>query len=105
MRVMGLGCSLDTVRFRSFLSEAAGVSIDSVSGIVIGSHNDAMIPLVRHATIGGAGINHVLDSTESPSREPRTADPHNRWDSYGSGRRLPGGWGRVTIVQCQACAD
>jgi len=63
-RVLGLGCSLDTVRFRFFLSEAAGVSIDSVSGIVIGSHNDAMIPLVRHATIGGAGIDHVLDSSQ-----------------------------------------
>ncbi len=64
MRVFGLGCSLDTVRFRFFLSEAAEVSIDSVSGIVIGSHSDAMVPLVRHATIGGAGVDHVLDSDQ-----------------------------------------
>ena len=64
MRVLGLGCSLDTVRFRFFLSEAARVSIDSVSGIVIGSHSDAMVPLVRHATIGGAGVDHVLDSEQ-----------------------------------------
>ena len=64
MRVQGLGCSLDTERFRFFLSEAAKVSIDSVSGIVIGCHSDAMVPLVRHATIGGAGVDHVLDSEQ-----------------------------------------
>jgi malate dehydrogenase len=60
MKVWGLGCTLDTVRLRYFLAEAAKVSIDSVSAVVIGTHNDQMIPLVRHATIGGALAEHVL---------------------------------------------
>ena len=60
MRVFGLGCTLDTVRFRYFLAEAAGVSVDSVNCIVIGSHDDNMIPLVKHASVGGAPVDHIL---------------------------------------------
>ncbi len=53
MNVFGLGCSLDTPRFRYFLAEEAGTSVDSVAGVVIGAHNDNMVPLVSQATIGG----------------------------------------------------
>ncbi len=30
-------------------------------GIVIGMHNDTMVPLVNHATIGGVPVRHILD--------------------------------------------
>lgn len=53
MNVFGLGCSLDTLRFRYFIADAAGVSVDSVQGMVIGTHNDDMIPLVNHAVVNG----------------------------------------------------
>jgi malate dehydrogenase len=64
MHVFGLGCTLDTVRLRYFLAEAAGVSIDSVSALVIGSHDDNMLPLVKHATIGGARACEVLSAEQ-----------------------------------------
>jgi len=60
LRVFGLGCCLDTARLRFYLAEAAGVSAEAVCGMVIGTHTDQMIPLVRHATIGGARAEHVL---------------------------------------------
>ena len=60
MKVFGLGCSLDMVRFRHLISRAAKVSADSVSAMVIGSHDDNMIPLVSHATIGGVPLDMVL---------------------------------------------
>lgn len=63
-RVFGLGCSLDTVRFRFFLAESARTSIDSVNAIVIGSHDDNMIPLVRHATVGGAQAERILPAEQ-----------------------------------------
>ncbi len=58
---LGLGSSLDTLRFRFFLAEAARASVDSVRALVIGSHDDKMIPLTQHATIGGVRIEQLLD--------------------------------------------
>ena len=59
-RIFGLGCSLDTVRFQYFLARAADVSVDSVYALVIGTHDDNMIPLISHASIGGARLQQVL---------------------------------------------
>jgi len=64
MNIFGLGCSLDTLRFRFFLAEAARASVDSVSALVIGSHDDNMIPLTQHATIGGVGVRHLLTARQ-----------------------------------------
>ncbi len=63
MNVFGLGCSLDTMRFRYFIAEAVEGSVDCARGIVIGMHNETMIPLVNHATVGGVPIRHILDET------------------------------------------
>jgi len=60
MNVFGMGCSLDTLRFRYFIAEATGCSADSAGGIVIGTHNDDMIPLINHATAGGVPVRHLL---------------------------------------------
>jgi malate dehydrogenase len=61
MNVFGLGCSLDTLRFRFFIAETLGVSVDSVNGIVIGMHNDMMVPLVKQATAGGIMVTQLMD--------------------------------------------
>ena len=39
---------LDTARFRTFLAEAAGVSVEQVAALVLGGHGDTMVPLVRY---------------------------------------------------------
>jgi malate dehydrogenase len=64
MNVFGLGCMLDTVRLRFLLAEAAGAPVDSVDAMVIGAHNDGMIPLIRHATIGGVAVSDILTDQE-----------------------------------------
>lgn len=61
MNVFGIGCSLDTMRFRYFIAEEVNGSIDCSRGIVIGTHNDNMIPLVNHASVGGVPLRHLLD--------------------------------------------
>lgn len=53
MNVTGLGCCLDTMRFKYFLAEALNVSVHSTDGMVIGTHNDDMIPLIKHSTCSG----------------------------------------------------
>lgn len=60
--IIGLGCTLDAVRFQYFLARAAGVSVDHVEAMVIGSHDNNMMPLVNHARIGGAAARDVLDT-------------------------------------------
>ena len=64
LNIFGLGCSLDTLRFRFFLAEEAHVSVDCVSAMVIGTHDDCMIPMVNHATIGGVDVNHLLTAEQ-----------------------------------------
>ena len=60
MKIYGLGCSLDTVRFKHFLAQACGVAKQSVSGLVIGAHNDKMLPLTRYASVASVPIIELL---------------------------------------------
>ena len=52
-RVVGMAGVLDSARFRYFLSEEFGVSVQDVSAFVLGGHGDTMVPLVRYSTVGG----------------------------------------------------
>jgi len=64
MQVFGLGCSLDMVRFTFFLAQAARVSTESISAMVIGTHDDNMIPLYHRATIGGIPIERIMHADD-----------------------------------------
>jgi malate dehydrogenase len=59
-RVMGMSGILDTARFRTFLAQELGVSVEDVAAYVLGGHGDTMIPLTRMATVGGIPITEVL---------------------------------------------
>lgn len=60
LNVFGLGCALDTLRFRHFLADELQVSSNSVCGLVIGAHGPHMLPLVNHATAGGIAVHSLL---------------------------------------------
>jgi len=77
VNVFGLGCTLDTVRFRFLLAQAAGASVDAVNALVIGAHNDTMLPLTRHASIGGVGIGHLLTVQQTAAVEKQTREAGN----------------------------
>lgn len=64
-RVIGQSGALDSTRFRTFLAMELGVSVDDITGMVIGAHTDKdMVPLPRLATVRGIPIAHFL----SPER-------------------------------------
>ena len=60
-RVIGMAGILDTARFRTFLAEAAGVSVENVVASVLGGHGDTMVPLVRYTSVAGIPITDILD--------------------------------------------
>lgn len=51
--VVGMAGVLDSARFRFFLSEEFGVSVEDVTAFVLGGHGDTMVPLVRYSTVAG----------------------------------------------------
>jgi len=52
-KVVGMAGVLDSARFRYFLAEEFGVSIEDVTAFVLGGHGDTMVPLVRYSTVAG----------------------------------------------------
>jgi len=75
MRIFGLGCSLDMVRLRLLIAQTARVSVDDVSAMVIGAHDDNMIPLMNHAKVSSIPLNTLLgpQEIENISSMTRTA--------------------------------
>lgn len=60
-KVVGMAGVLDSARFRFFLSEAFGVSVEDVSAFVLGGHGDTMVPLVRYSTVAGIPLPDLVD--------------------------------------------
>lgn len=60
-RVIGMAGVLDTARFRTFLSEAAGVSVQDIQAMVLGGHGDSMVPLISTTNVSGIPITKFID--------------------------------------------
>ncbi len=73
-RVIGMAGVLDTARFRTFLAEAAGVSVENVVAMVLGGHGDTMVPLVRYTSISGIPISQILSRARLAEIVQRTRD-------------------------------
>lgn len=59
-RVLGMGGALDSARFRAFIAEELNVSVKDVTGVVLGNHGDAMVPMVRTAAVGSVPLVDLL---------------------------------------------
>jgi malate dehydrogenase len=59
-RVIGMAGVLDSARFRYFLAEDLGVSVEDVSAFVLGGHGDDMVPLIRYSTVAGIPLPDVV---------------------------------------------
>ena len=60
-QVIGMAGTLDTARYRSFLSMELGVSVADIAGTVLGGHGPTMVPLPRLTTIGGVPLTEIAD--------------------------------------------
>jgi malate dehydrogenase len=59
-KVVGKAGVLDSARFRHFLAEELGVSIEDVTAFVLGGHGDTMVPLVRYSTVAGIPLPDLI---------------------------------------------
>lgn len=60
-KVVGMAGVLDSARFRYFLAEEFGVSVEDVTAFVLGGHGDTMVPLTRYSTVAGIPLPDLVD--------------------------------------------
>jgi malate dehydrogenase len=60
-RVLGMAGVLDTARYRTFLSEAMGISVADIQAMVLGGHGDTMVPLISYTTVSGIPVSQLVD--------------------------------------------
>jgi malate dehydrogenase len=73
-RVMGMAGVLDAARFRYFIAQELGVSVEDVHGFVMGGHGDTMVPVPRYATVTGIPIAQLLSAEQITRLVQRTRD-------------------------------
>jgi malate dehydrogenase len=59
-RVFGQSGVLDTARFNTFVAQELNVSVEDISGFVLGGHGDDMVPLVRYSYAGGIPLEKLI---------------------------------------------
>jgi len=59
-RVIGQSGILDTARFKAFVAEELDISVEDISGFVLGGHGDDMVPLVRYSYAGGIPLDKII---------------------------------------------
>jgi malate dehydrogenase len=59
-KVVGMAGVLDSARFRHFIAEEVGVSVEDVTAFVLGGHGDSMVPLPRYSTVAGIPLPDLI---------------------------------------------
>ncbi|MFQ5849566.1 MAG: malate dehydrogenase [Candidatus Binatia bacterium] len=73
-RVIGQAGVLDSSRFRSFVAEELGVSVEDTQALVLGGHGDEMVPLPRYCTVSGIPITQLLSCEKIETIIDRTVN-------------------------------
>ncbi len=73
-RVVGMAGVLDSARLRYFIAEELGVSPLAVEAMTLGSHGESIVPLPRHATVGGKPLTELVDEATLERLYQRTRD-------------------------------
>lgn len=73
-KVIGMAGVLDSARFRCFIADELGVSVESVSALVLGGHGDTMVPMVRLANVGGIPLETLVSAERLEALVARTRD-------------------------------
>ena len=76
-KVIGIASSLDSSRFRYFISEKLSVPQSSISNaLVLGEHGDFLVPIFSNASVDGKSLLSLINDDEKKSM---TSDIRNYW--------------------------
>ena len=70
--VVGQAGVLDSARYRTFVAMELGVSVSSISAIVLGGHGDDMVPVRSLCHVGGVPIDKLIPEDRLEAIEERT---------------------------------
>ncbi len=71
-RLVGMAGALDSARYRYFVAQAAGVSVDNVEALVLGGHGDDMVPIRSCCRVAGMPVDKFVDDKTLSAIEART---------------------------------
>ncbi|MGH7856469.1 MAG: malate dehydrogenase, partial [Candidatus Binatia bacterium] len=71
-RVVGQAGVLDSSRYRCFVAMELGVSVDSVTALVVGGHGDDMVPVRSYCQVGGVPVEKLIPADRLAAIEKRT---------------------------------
>lgn len=71
-RVIGMAGVLDTARYRYFLAQELGASVQDIEAMLLGGHGDTMVPLPRYTTISGIPVTNLLSEDKLNAIVERT---------------------------------
>jgi malate dehydrogenase len=71
-RLVGMAGVLDSSRYRYFIAQAAGVSVENVEAVVLGGHGDTMIPVRSACRIAGMPVEKFVSAEDLEAIENRT---------------------------------
>jgi malate dehydrogenase len=76
-KVIGIASSLDTSRFRYFISEKFKISNSTISNaLVLGEHGDSLIPIFSNVTVNGTSLLSMMNDID---RDSMILDVRNYW--------------------------
>ncbi len=70
--LFGMAGALDSARYRYFVAQAAGVSVENVEALVLGGHGDDMVPIRSCCRVAGMPVEQFLDEATLTAIESRT---------------------------------
>ncbi len=59
-RVVGQAGILDVARYKAFIAEEVGCSVEDISALLMGGHGDSMVPLPRYTCISGIPVTQFI---------------------------------------------
>jgi malate dehydrogenase len=68
---MGMAGVLDSARYKYFVAEAAGVSVENVEAVVLGGHGDTMVPIRSACRIYGLPVTEFIPEEDLEAIETR----------------------------------
>jgi malate dehydrogenase len=71
-KLIGMAGVLDSARYRYFVAQEAGVSVENVEALVMGGHGDSMVPIRSACRIAGMPVEKFISEERLEAIETRT---------------------------------